>query len=210
MRRYILSGVLILFSLSSCLTIIQSLVTPDNILTDEHLEGQWTDPDSRSILVQRFMKTKAKDLFAEMGHYTAEDSIFYTKFYVITYREKNLDYLWFAGMVKIKDQLYLNLVPEECLDNNGNEVYKLGKETSTIAKLEWKNNNSLILHFLDGDYIKQIILNGNARIKHEYDPLFGTFVITSSSDELTQFLEKYGNNENLFKGGNTIILTQKN
>ena len=86
----------------------------------------------------------------------------------------------------------------------------LGKETSTIAKLEWKNNNSLIIHFLDGDYIKQIVLNGNARIKHEYDPLFGTFAITASSDELEQFVEKYGNNENLFKGGNTIILTRKN
>ena len=136
MRRYILSGVLILFSLSSCLTIIQSLVTPDNILTDEHLEGQWTDPDSRSILVQRFMKTKAKDLFAEMDHYTTEDSVFYTKFYAISYREKNLDYLWFAGMVKIKDQFYINLVPHECLDNNGKETYNLGKGTSTIAKLE--------------------------------------------------------------------------
>lgn len=209
MRRYILLSILILFGLSSCLTIIQSLVTPGNILTDDRLEGQWIDSDSKSILVQRFMKSKAKNLFAEMEHYTVEDSIFYTKFYAISYREKNLDYLWFAAMVKIKDQLYLNLLPEECLDD-GKEAYKLGKETSTIAKLERKNNNSLILHFLDGDYIKQIILNGNARIKHEYDPLFGTFVITASSDELEQFLEKYGNNEKLFKGGNTIILTRKN
>jgi hypothetical protein len=209
MRRYIIPAVLILFGLSSCLTIVQSLVTPGNIFTDNRIEGQWTDSDSRSILVQRFMKSKAKNLFAEMDHYTAEDSVFYTKFYAIAYREKNLDYLWFAGMVKIKDQLYLNLVPEECLDNNGKEAYKLGKETSTIAKLEWKDSISLILHFLDGDFIKKIILNGNSRIKHEYDPLFGTFVITASSDELEQFLEKYGNNESLFKGGNTIILTRK-
>ena len=209
MRRYILSGVLVLFSLSSCLTIVQSLVTPGNILTDDRIEGQWIDLDSKSILVQKFMKSKGKSLFTEMEHYTAEDSVFYTKFYAISYREKGLDYLWFVGLVKVKDQLYLNLVPEECLDNNGKEAYKLGKETSTIAKLEWKNNNSVILHFLDGDYIKQIILNGNARIKYEYDPLFGTFVITASSDELEQFLVKYGNNESLFKGGNTVILTRK-
>lgn len=209
MRRYILSGVLILFSLSSCLTIVQSLVTPGNIFTDDRIEGQWTDSDSRNLLIQRFMKSKAKDLFAEMGHYTTEDSVFYTKFYAISYREKNLDYLWFAGMCKIKDQFYINLVPYECLDNNGKKAYKLGKEISSIAKLEWKNNNSLILHFLDGDYIKQIILNGNARIKHEYDPLFGTFVITASSRELEQFLEKYGNSQDLFKGGNTIILSRK-
>src|ERR1043166_1551457 len=185
--RHIFSGVLILVSLSSCLTIVQSLVTPDNILTDDRIEGKWIDSDSRNILVQTFMKSKAKNLFSEMGHYTAEDSVFYTKFYAISYRENDLDYLWFAGMIKVKDQFYLNLLPDECLNSNGKEAYKLGKETSTIAKIEWKRNNSLILHFLDGDYFKKIILNGNARIKHEYDPLFGTFVITASSDELEQF-----------------------
>ncbi len=212
MRRYLLLGTLILLTLSSCLTIVQSLITPTNIFTDDRVEGQWIDSDWRSILVQRFMKSKAKNLFKEIkrSDYTAEDSVFYTKFYVISYSEKNLNYSWFAGIVKIKDQFYLTLEPYECLNNNGKLEYDLGKETSTIAKLEWKNNNSLILRFLDGDYIKQIILDGNVRIKHEYDPLYGTFVITASSWELEQFLEKYGNNESLFKGGNTIILTRKN
>jgi hypothetical protein len=143
--------------------------------------------------------------------YTPNDSVFYTKHYVISFREKNLNYTWVAGMVKINDQYYLNLEPEECLNNNGKEEYNLNGLLSTvsIAKLEWKNNNSLVLYFLNGDYIKEIVLNGQARIKHEYDPLFGTFVITASSQELEQFLEKYGDNESLFKGGNTITLTRK-
>ena len=128
---------------------------------------------------------------------------------MISFREKNLDYSWFAGIVKIKDQYYLNLGPGECLSSSGKEAYGLGKSTSSIAKLEWKNNNSLVLHFLNGDYIKEIVLNGMARIRHEYDPLFDTFVITASVRELEQFLEKYGNNESLFKGGSTIILRRK-
>ena len=109
--------------MSSCLTIVQSFVTPGNIFTDDRIEGQWIDSDSKSILVQRFMKSKARNLFAEMDHYTIEDSIFYTKFYAISYREKGLDYLWFVGLAKIKDQLYLNLFPHECLDNSGKEAY---------------------------------------------------------------------------------------
>ena len=208
MRIYLLFGVSVLLTLSSCLTILQDLITQNNVITDNRVEGVWIDSDSKRILVQKFMNSK---FFtgSEQKKYTPEDSFFSTKLYVISYREKNLDYGWLAGIVKIKDQYYLNLGPGECLSSNEKEAYGLGKSTSSIAKLEWKNNNSLVLRFLNGDYIKEIVLNGMARIRHEYDPLFDTFVITASSRELEQFLEKYGNNESLFKGGSTIILRRK-
>jgi hypothetical protein len=214
MRIYFVLGVLILLTLSSCLTILQSLVTPDNIITDNRIEGLWIDSGSKSILVQKLMSSEFKNVFTEAvfkpGKYTAKDSVFYIKHYVISFRERDLSYTWTAGMVKIKNQYYLNLEPEQCLNNNGVEVYKLNDQnTSSIAKLEWKNNNSLVLYFLNGDYIKEIVLKGLARIKYEYDPLFDTFMITASPGEIEQFLEKYGSNESLFRGGNTIILTRK-
>ena len=201
-------------SLTSCVTILQSLVTPDTIITDNRIEGTWFDSDSKNIFVQKLMESKLKEALkeatgADRGTLNQQDSIFYSKLYVISYRENNLDYTWIAGIVNIKGQYYLNLLPEDCLDSNGNKTYDLGEVTSSIAKLEWKNNNSLVLSFLNGDYIKEIALAGKVRIKYEYDPLFGTFVITASSRELEHFLEKYGDNESLFKGGNTIILTSK-
>lgn len=212
MRKYLVTGVSILLTLSSCLTIIQSLITPDNIITDKRFEGLWRKSDSKSILVQKFMDSKFKRMFTELKDdwkYTARDSIFYTKLYVISFQEENLGYTWLGGIVKIQDQYFLNLKPEDVLNDSKKEAYVDGEATSSIAKLEWKNDNSLILHFLNGDYIKEIILNGKARIRHKYDPLFDTFVITASSRELEQFLERYGNNQSLFKGGNTIILTRK-
>ncbi|HUS01195.1 MAG TPA: hypothetical protein VMY77_05685 [Chitinophagaceae bacterium] len=213
MRKYLVLCVLTLLTLPSCLTIVQSLVTHDNIITDNRMYGLWIGPGTKSILVQKLMNSKLKNLFieAEYKGYTSEDSVFYTKLSVISFRENNLEYTWLAGLVKIKDHYYLNLKPEECLSTNGKEAYRLnGRDfliTSSIAKLEWKNNNTLLLTFLNGNFIKEIILNGKARINHEYDPLFDTFVITASSQELQQFLEKYGNNESLFKGGNTITIT---
>jgi hypothetical protein len=191
---------------------MQSLITPDNIITDKRIEGLWSKSDSKSILVQKFMDSKFKKMFTELKDdwkYTARDSVFYTKHYVISFREENLSYTWLAGIVKIQGQYFLNLVPEDILNDNEKEASVEGEATSSIAKLDWKNDNSLIIHFLNGDYIKEIILGGKARIKHEYDPLFDTFVITASSTELEQFLERYGNNLSLFKGGNTIILTRK-
>ena len=215
MRMYLIPGFCILLTLSSCLTVLQSLITQDNIVTDNRIEGLWNGSDSKAILVQKFMNTKFKNVFTdpEMKNkdwkYTREDSIYLTKLYVITFREENLDYTWFAGLVKIRDQYYLNLRPQECLNDMGKEEFGLGKETSSIAKLEWKNSNTLAICFLNGDNIKEIILEDKARIKHEYDPLFGTFVITASSRELEQFLVKYGNNESLYKGSDPIIIRRK-
>jgi hypothetical protein len=214
MKMYHVFIISILLALNSCVTILQSLVTRDNIITDNRIDGVWLDSDPKNILVQKLMNSKFKEAFSkpkssDRGNFTQQDSIFYSKLYVISYRENNLDYTWIAGLVKIKDQYYLNLKPEECFNSNREEVHISGETTSSIAKLTWKNENTLTLNFLNGNRIKEIILNGKAQIKYEYDPLFGTFVITASSRELEQFLEKYGDNETLVNGGNTIILTRK-
>jgi len=213
-----ITGTLILLSLSSCLTILQPLVTYDSITTDDRLDGSWIGENSQVILMQRFMNSKYGDLFKEKDFkYTKEDSIFYTKFYVIHFSENNLDYTWIANLCKINGDYYANLLPDGCLNEKGKDAYKIeGTEgveylaTSSIAKLKWKDKNSLTLHFLNGDHIKEIILNDRARLRHEYDPLFDNFLITASSGELQEFLKKYGSSEKLFVGGRTIVLNRKN
>ncbi len=214
MKKHLVFIVLLLMILNSCVTILQPLVTYDNIITDNRVVGKWLDDDTKNIVVQKLMNSKFREAFIEpkksiYGDFTSKDSLFYSRHYVISYRENSLDYIWIAGLVKIKDQYYLNIVPEECLNSNGKEVYNLGETTSSIAKITWKNENTLVLNFLNGKKIKDFILNGKVHIKHEYASLFDTFVITASSSELEQFLGKYGNNESLFDGGNTIILRRK-
>lgn len=202
------------FVLSSCLVIIQPLVRPDNILTDERLVGAWSGPDGKAILVQKFMNSKFRNVFTdpEMKEwkYTREDSVFLTRQYVIGYHENKRDYTWLCGIVRIGDQYFLNLKPEECLDEKGEKAYDLNTETCSIARLDWKNDNTLAVCFLNGDHIREVILEGNARIRHEYDPLFGTFIITATSNELEKFLEKYGEDRSLYAGVEPYIIRRKN
>lgn len=208
----IFAGYILLLGFSSCLTIIHPLLTHDNIITDNRIKGTWITADSRIMRVQEVMNSEFRltqeDL--QKGKYTFEDSLFYAKHYFISYQQKELSYYWVAGLVKINGQYYLNLKPVVCLNKKGGGAYDLGDETSTIAKLEWKGANAVSIQFLNGDRIKEIILSGKARIKYEHDPLFETFVITASSKELETFLEKYGNYESLFTGGETIDLVRKN
>lgn len=207
-----IAGYILLLTLSSCLTIIHPLVTRDNIITDNRIDGTWVAGDSKIILIQKLMNSELKLTHEDMEHdkYTFEDSLFYTKHYAVTYQQKDLKYYWIAAIVKIKNQYYLNLEPVVCLNKKGNGEYDLGDATSSIAKLEWKGDKALSVHFLNGDRIREIIQSGKARIKHEHDPLFGTFVITASAKELEAFLEKYGDYESLFTEGETIDLIRKN
>jgi hypothetical protein len=204
----------IVVTLSSCVTILQSLVTHDNIIVDNRIVGKWYHPELKNIFVAQIVNSKFnKDLRTEKSKdhkgLSAKDSAFYAKHYVISYQENMLEYTWIAALVKINHQYFLNIIPEGCKNSNGKEVYDLGQTTSSIARLTWKSENMLTLDFLNGGHIKEIILNGKAHIKYEYDALFDTFLITASSPELEQFLGKYGNNESLYKGGNTINLTRK-
>jgi hypothetical protein len=213
MKRFFIPALFISFSfmLASCLTSLQSLVTYENITTDKRLAGSW-EQGGKSILIQEFGNSSLKSLFAEARKekkpFTQKDSIFVSKHYVITYRENGINYTWIAGLAKIGQTTFVSLVAEEC-DDGTRIITPSGQSTYSFAKLEWSADNSCQLRFLNGDYIKELVLSNKARIQHEYDPLFGAFVITASIQELDQFLEKYGNDERIYKGGNRINLSRK-
>jgi hypothetical protein len=78
-----------------------------------------------------------------------------------------------------------------------------------MAKLEIINNNQLNLHFLSGEFIKEQINKGNIRINHESDNLFENLLITASTEQLHQFLKKYGNDQRLFSKENSVTLIRK-
>ncbi|HEY6503647.1 MAG TPA: hypothetical protein VIZ28_06690 [Chitinophagaceae bacterium] len=211
MKRFLIPSLFISFMLASCFTSFQPLVTYENITTDNRLAGSW-EQSGKNVLIRELGKSHLGNLFAdarkENKPFSERDSIFLSKHYVITYREKGVAYTWVAALVKIGQSTFVNLAPEEC--NIGNKIITpKGEDTYSFAKLEWNTGNSCQLRFLDGDYIKELVLNNKIRIRHEYDPLFGTFVITASAQELEQFLEKYGNDERVYKRGNSINLSRK-
>jgi hypothetical protein len=75
-----------------------------------------------------------------------------------------------------------------------------------MAKVEIPNDSMLLLKFINGSYVKSLIDNGNIKIKHEEDKMYGMFLITAPSEELQQFLLKYGDDERIYSKENTIIL----
>ena len=65
------------------------------------------------------------------------------------------------------------------------------------------------LDFIDGDFLYKQINAGRMKLKHETDELYDTFLITASTYELQQFIQKYGNDDRFFDKENSVTLIRK-
>lgn len=211
------------FIYPSCLTSIQPLVTAEKIISEDRVVGTWLLDDdtirierfNESVIFKELIKIGAsvKDLKLDQPKIIRDDSILYAHGYTVSFQKDGIDYFMFGAVTSIGNQLYIDLLPIVA-GNTKNEVETGYEYTNdylpafTMAKLEI-SKNGLNLHFLNGDFIKEQIRNGNVRIKHEKDELFETFVVTASSGELRQFIEKYGHDQRLFSKENSVTLTRK-
>jgi hypothetical protein len=226
MKNILLSAIAVFLLLlqSSCLTSLHPLTTPDTVVKDDRLVGKW-ETDGDIIEIAEFMGSEPYQGLVQLKPITdasapstpeqkKEDSIMYAKAYSVLFRKNDVEYYMLAALTRINNNLYFDLLPVTINDpkNKNAEGFVYTNDylpTFTMARLEMNGNNSITLHFLNGDFLKEQLRKGNIRIKHEKDELFDKFLVTASSDELRQFITKYGHDERLFSKENSITLTRK-
>lgn len=205
--------------LTSCITTIQPLVTAKNAVEDDRILGNWTNESStynitpmlKSLMADKqIIPSKNNSLTIALAR---EDSIEFEKMYMVSFNKNGWNYTMAGGLTKINNQLYMDIFPFYADDERENVMGDPYQSTMdympgyTIAKVNI-DAGKLTFRFLDGYFIQQQVLAGKIRIKHEYNELFGTFMITASTDEMHSFLSKYGNDERIFPK-REIILTRK-
>ena len=82
-------------------------------------------------------------------------------------------------------------------------------QSYTIARVQFTNSNTIKLDFIDGGFLYDQIKAGRMKIKNETDELYDTFLITASTNELQQFIQKYGNDDRFFNKENSVTLIRK-
>lgn len=211
-KCFLIIAVVLASTQSSCLVSLQQLATYKNIITDDKITGLWMQ-SGKQLSVQRLKDSKYKNLFTEArksdAPFSVEDSVFATKIYIVSFLENGIDYTSVASLVKGGNNTFLSLKPDAPLQNGRDVSPQNSLQGYSFAKLEWHNDNYLELKFIDGGFVKDLILSGKTKIKHEYDPLFGTFIITAPAEELLQFLEKYGNDERLYRKEQDVNLIRR-
>lgn len=218
-------SIAILVTASSCVTTLQPLVTYNTAIADNRLEGGW-EHDGEEYMVQKvfnsdFFKKNQKDLEksrkennGQLSEKDKRDSVLFSKSYLIKYSKDGIQYLLFGSLIKLNGHLFMNFKPVDMteIDTSNAEIeINLSNrlDSYTIARVQFTNNNIMKLDFIDGGYLYDQIKAGHMKIKNETDELYDTFLITASTKELQQFLEKYGNDSRFFNKENSVTLSRK-
>jgi hypothetical protein len=212
-----------LVSMQSCVPSLQQLATPDTIITDNRIVGNWVSDDvtyTIATLPESEYANEIKGINKDndkkpLSPGEKQDSAFYSKMYIVSFSEGNVVYYMGVKLVKLDGQLFADIYPAAINDarqpKDQSDPFTMSNDYLggfTIAKVEINGGNSLSIKFIDGNFMLEQIEKGTMRLKHESNQLFSTAMITASSDELRQFISKYGNDERIY-GKKTINLTRR-
>lgn len=227
MKKLFIVLIISLVVMQSCVTSLQPLVTYDTAIVDDRLAGTWNS-DGQDYEVQKFFDS---DLFKyikkemdknkgnagkELSNKEMEDfaPMLYFKSYVIKFTKDKIEYVMFGSMVKLNDQFFINFAPIDInTDKNKGQAFETTSTdrlaTHTIARVQFTNANTIKLDFIDGGFLYEQVKAGRMKIKNERNDLYDTFLITASTDELQQFIQKYGNDDRFFNKENSVTLIRK-
>ena len=227
MKKLFVVLIISLVVMQSCVTSLHPLATYDTAIVDDRLAGTWNS-EGQDYEVQKFFDS---DLFKyikkEMDKYKGnadkelsekemEDfaPMLYFKSYVIKYTKDKIEYVMFGSMVKLNGQFFINFAPIDInTDKNKEQAFETTSTdrlaTHTIARVQFTNSNTVKLDFIDGGFLYDQVKAGRMKIKNERDDLYDTFLITASTDELQQFIQKYGNDDRFFNKENSVTLIRK-
>jgi chloramphenicol O-acetyltransferase len=181
--------------------------------------GDWQYDDYalkiESTPASQFLKdmTTADRKEKKSTYENVEDSLLYSRSYVISFVKKNYRYYMVCCLTRINDELYADIqsISSEPLNKStapdNNSFFNTGSyiNSHSIAKIIL-HSNEMEIRFLNGDFIAKELSTGSMAIKYEKDDLFNLMLVTASSNELHQFLNKYGRDERLYSRTNTVTL----
>jgi len=160
--------------LVGCIPSLHPLYTENELVFEPSLLGIWTEEDGRTSY--EFIKDGSSS-------------------YTMIYTEDSIPSDFAAHLLKLGDNLFLNLQPDEpeC-GNDFHKGYLISAHSFYKVSLE---KDVLRLDGLDIDWLRDLYRDGKTALSREI--LQGdVFVLTASTKELQEFVLKYAENEGAF------------
>ena len=215
MTKPIFLVVIPIMILQSCITSLQPLVTKNTAVTDNRLTGTWNS-DGQDYTIQKVFESdlykKNKNNLTGLNFPFEQDSLIFSKLYIIRYIKNKINYNLYGSMIKLKGEYFMNFTVADL--NEVDSAHSIDLATNrfqsyTIARIGFNSSNTIKLDFMDGDFLYKQINAGRMKLKHETDELYGTFLITASTYELQQFIQKYAKDDRFFDKENSVTLIRK-
>ena len=225
MKKILFFLSVLMVTISSCVTSLQPIVTYNSAIADKRVEGTWQQ-DGQEYIVQnvfssdfykknkRELEKSRKENSGQLSEKDKKDSILFSRSYIVKYTKNKIEYLLFGSMIKLNGQLFMNFTPVDMISSDTTSTiteinFDNRLNSYTIARVQFNNVNTMKLDFIDGGYLYDQIKAGRMKIKNETEELYDTFLITASTRDLQQFLEKYGNDSRFFNKENSVTLNRK-
>ena len=200
----ILGFAFLIIFLSGCLTTLHPIFTEKDLAYDPKLIGTWKteNQDNKGQVV---ITNLASESSVELPD---NISSIKQKGYFISYQngpgETSKRYI--AFLARIGKHLYFDYYPADRKEDEkideffGAHLVKM----HTSYRVEILNDGSFELSQLDESYVTKLIDEKKIRISHETDADDNT-VITASTQELQQYLLKYGDEPSAYRSDKTIF-----
>ncbi|HEX6169148.1 MAG TPA: hypothetical protein VFZ33_05610 [Chitinophagaceae bacterium] len=194
---------LIIF-LSSCLRTLHPIFTTKDIVYEPKLIGSWkTESQGTKGFVT--ITNLAVDNSIELPE---KISTIKQKGYLISYQQVDgkATEQYIAFLARIGKHLYFDYFPADKKDNKTIDEFFASHfvKMHTSYRLDISKDGSFELSQLDESYVTKLIDEKKIRISHEKD-VKGNIVITASTDELQQYILKYGDEPGAYRSEKTVF-----
>lgn len=196
----------ILFGLSGCfLKSVHPLVSEDEAVELPGISGIWESEDERFTFIKegefddvqltnRFGNKSSLFITDSGDDSTDTDHPAYLVIYEDLSNEKPDSAYFFGSFIQLEQSYYLDLFPFDVLNVDFFKSHLQPVHTFSKIKL---NEDSLSIQLFQDEWIEEQIRDHKVRIKHEQ--LEEGILITASTNELQQFIIKYGDEPEAYR-----------
>lgn len=206
--------VLLLLCLQACIVkSIQPFYVSEAVSFDKSLLGKFTDNKQGEWEIMSFKEAFEKDN-SDPSKYSKDDLEALEKYqqaYVVNQVKKEKEAAFLVVPFKVYNETFLDFTPIAFDDSESNSLAMQHLlKTHSVAKITRLENNVIQLQWLDEKPISELINKGQLKLKHETVGVDETLVLTATSKELFQFLQKYieSDLEDKWKDSETYNLTR--
>lgn len=205
-KLHAIAAIALLMGLSSCLSTIHPIFTEKDLLFDQKLIGNWQYEAKPSGGTVQITQANEQD-FDELPTLRKLQG----KVYKAVYKdgEGAVEATYFGFLVKLGKNYYMDFYPAETPATKTYDEFYRGHYTKmhTAYRINFIAGNSFELKQLDETFLKNLIKDKKIRISHEITE-DETFVVTAPTEELQQYIIKYGDTPDAYYNDNTSTYTK--
>ena len=122
--------------------------------------------------------------------------------YILTQTDSEKEAVYAVHAVKLGKHYFLDMQADV-----SDDLYTLAFNYPMHAfyKLDLSDPASPLLYAFDSEYLEQLFEQRKIRIRHEYDPNMGIYVLTAPTAELQQFMRKYADDPKAFSDPGELV-----